>query len=155
VRNENRCLARGQTAGKENIMLTFRKSVRLLLPILAVVFALSTATNVYASPGLLDGKTFVGQTGEKGSKTGDKEEFVFANGTFDPLACHKFGFSVTSYTTQAEGKTITFIADHYNKKGYRMLWKGSLTGNRLEGVMTYTEGKVSKEYWFWGELRPQ
>ena len=136
-------------------MLTLWKSVRLLLPILAVVFAFATATNVYAAPGLLDGKSFAGQTGEKGSTTGDKEEFVFANGTFDPLACHKFGFSVTSYTAQAEGNAITFVADHYNKKGYRMLWKGSLTGSRLEGVMTYSEGtKVSKEYWFWGELRP-
>jgi len=130
--------------------------LRLVLAALVAIFAISTLMTVYAAQGLLDGRTFVGETGEKGKTKGDKENFVFANGMFDPLACHKYGFSNTAYTSKAEGGAVTFVADHSNKKGDRMRWEGTVKGERLEGVMTYWQGKKTpQEYWFRGALLRQ
>jgi hypothetical protein len=117
---------------------------------------ITTITAAYAAQGLLDNRTFVGETGEKGKTKGDKEQFVFANNTFDPLACHKYGFSITTYTAQAGGNTVTFVANHSNKKGDRMRWEGTVKGEKLEGIMTYWQGKKTpKEYWFKGTLLRQ
>jgi hypothetical protein len=130
------------------------KNIRLLTTILAAFFAVSIAATVYSAQGPLDGKTFVGETGEKGKTKSDKENFVFANGTFDPLACHKYGFSMTTYTAQPGGDAVTFVADHSNKKGDRMRWEGTMKGESLKGVMTYWQGKKApREYWFKGVLQ--
>ena len=126
---------------------------RLFITTLAAIFVISMITTVYAAQGLLDGKTFVGETGEKGKTKGEKEQFVFANSSFDPLACHKYGFSITSYAAQAKGDSVTFVADHSNKKGDRMRWEGTVKGKKLEGIMTYWQGKKTpREYWFQGTL---
>jgi hypothetical protein len=132
------------------------EGLRLFITTFAAFFAISMVTTVYAAQGLLDGKTFVGETGEKGTTKGDKEDFVFANGMFDPLACHKYGFSITTYTAQAEGDAVTFVADHSNKKGDRMRWEGTVKGEKLDGIMTYWQGKKApREYWFKGALLRQ
>jgi len=120
---------------------------------LMVFLTLLAVNPVYATAGLLDGKKFVGETGEKGKSKGDKEEFVFTNGTYDPLACHKYGFSGTPYSTSVEGDAVKFAAEHSNKKGDRMKWEGTVKGNTLEGVMTYWQGKKTpRSYWFKGSL---
>ena len=139
--------------GKERTMNTLWGSYRALMMALLVFNAISAVSPVNASNGLLDGKTFAGETGEKGKAKGDKEQFIFADNKYDPLACHKYGFSSTSYTAQAKGNSITFIAEHSNEKGDRMRWYGTAQGNTLEGVMTYWQGKKApREYWFRGTL---
>jgi len=106
-------------------------------------------------PGLLDGRTFTGETGEKGKSKGDKEDFVFKDGLFDPLACHKYGFSGTPYQGKKEGEAISFEAEHSSKKGDRMQWAGTVMGDALEGKMLYWQGKKAPvEYWFRGKITP-
>lgn len=106
-------------------------------------------------PGLLDGKTFTGETGEKGKNKGNKEDFVFKDGHFDPLACHKYGFSATPYQGKKEGEAISFEAEHSNKKGDRMKWAGTIKKDALEGKMVYWQGKKAPvEYWFRGKITP-
>lgn len=101
--------------------------------------------------GPLDGRTFTGQTGEQGKDTGDAEDFVFANGTFDPLACHEWGFGAAAYRATAEGDAISFEAEHTNADGDRMQWVGRVVGDELSGTMTYWHGDdPAKEYWFRG-----
>ena len=134
-------------------MNTMWESYRSLMMALLAFNAILAVSPVYASDMLLDGKTFVGETGEKGKAKGDKEQFIFADNKYDPVACHKYGFSSTSYTAQAKGDTITFIAEHSNKNGDRMRWEGTSRGVTLEGVMTYWQGKKApREYWFRGTL---
>ena len=51
--------------------------------ILLLLGALPGRAATPASPvGLLDGKTFAGETGEVGKTTGDQDGFVFKGGTF-------------------------------------------------------------------------
>src|SRR5271169_5889573 len=122
-------------------MNTMLESYRTLMMTLSAFLAISAVSPVYASDGLLDGKKFVGETGEKGKTKGDKEQFIFADSKYDPLACHKYGFSSASYTARTEGDLITFVAEHANKKGDRMRWEGTAKGDTLEGVMTYWQGE--------------
>ena len=99
-------------------------SIIMLLP----VIVLTGVSN--GADGLLNGKKYVGETGEKGKAKGDKEEFVFS-----------------------DGDTINFVAEHTGKKGDSMKWEGTVKEDKLEGIMMYRQGKkVPKEYWFKGEL---
>ncbi len=106
--------------------------------------------------GPLDGRTFTGQAGEQGKDTGDAEDFVFADGTFDPLACHEWGFGAAAYTATAEGDAISFEAEHTNADGDRMRWVGRVVGDELSGTMTYWHGDdPAKDYWFRGNPRSE
>lgn len=99
--------------------------------------------------GLLDGKTFVGETGEKGKDKGDKESFVFQDGTFDPLQCHPWGFGASPYTARQEGEAVRFESVTTSEKEGSMKWTGTVQGERMEGTMVWTKaGQAPIEYWF-------
>ena len=90
--------------------------------------------------------------GEKGKK-GDKDEFVFKAGTFESMACVKYGFGSAPYTTTTSGKTTTFQAETSNDKGAKMKWVGTVSGNKIWGKTTvYQEGKKPVIYWFKGKM---
>lgn len=132
-------------------MRSLREAPRLavVLPICSL-FALALAQGGSAA-GPLDGRAFIGETGEKGKVKGDPESFVFADGQFDPTACHQYGFSATPYQATVDGAKTSFVAEHANKAGDRMRWEGTVEGGNLEGKMTYWEGKnAAQEYWFKG-----
>src|SRR6185369_16037479 len=79
------------------------------LAIVAMAAAFSSLAAVpaaRAAAGPLDGKRFVGETGEVGKEKGEKEEFVFKDGTFDPIGCHQYGFTAAAYSAAGEGKTV-------------------------------------------------
>ena len=61
-----------------------------------------------APKGLLDGKHFVGQIGQEGKTTGDKEAITFRRGTFHSSACDSNGFAPAAYTATEEGGVINF-----------------------------------------------
>ena len=115
-------------------------------------FILSGTLPAVAQGGALDGKTFTGKLGEKGKK-GDKDEFIFKEGTFESKACEEFGFGSAPYTTTASGHTTTFKAETSNDKGGKMQWEGTVTGILISGTTTlYEEGKTPVEYWFKGKM---
>lgn len=117
-------------------------------------FVLSGASPVSAQvlKGSLDGKTFVGKLGEKGKK-GDKDEFIFKDGTFESKACEKYGFGTAPYTTTASGHTTTFKAETSNDKGDKMEWGGKVTGILISGSATLNQkGKAPVKYWFNGKM---
>jgi hypothetical protein len=90
------------------------------------------------SAATLDGQSFSGKLMKKGATSGDPDELIFANGTFDPTACHAYGFTATSYTSQAsEGKT-SWSAKAVNDKGETMEWSGTVQGNSVHAAATYT-----------------
>jgi hypothetical protein len=65
----------------------------------------------------LDGRKFAGETGQEGKTRGEKETFVLADGKYDPVACHKYGFTSSFFTAQSQGVTISFVAEDSNKTG--------------------------------------
>jgi hypothetical protein len=101
----------------------------------------------------LDGKTFVGETGEEGKPAGAPETFVFADGKLDPLECHRSGFQAGAYTAEAEGETVIFSAETLSPKQGKMRWSGTVLGDQLEGVMSWYKGKKLVKHWFRGKLK--
>jgi hypothetical protein len=123
---------------------------RLGIPAAVVLIILATAA-VVTGTGYLDGRTFVGETGEKGKTKGEPETFVFKDGTFDPLDCHKWGFSGAPYTTKEEDGRIHFAAETKSDKEGTMSWKGAVQGDAISGTVVWTkQGQAPIEYWFKG-----
>jgi hypothetical protein len=123
--------------------------------LLALAAAAPASAASPASPGRasLDGRTYAGETGEQGKEQGDPETFVFADGQFDPLQCHPWGFAATPYTATADGEAVRFEAEHGNPKGERMKWSGVVRGAILEGTMTFRDAAGKEQaYWFKAQL---
>ena len=102
----------------------------------------------------LDGKTFVGEVGEKGKTKGDKDQFVFKDGTFRSTACDQYGFTATPYRSTAQGTAVMFEAAAISPTDGEMGWKGTAKDDgTLEGTATWTKsGQAPTEYWFKGSL---
>ena len=80
----------------------------------AVVFGLVQSRFASASP--LDGKSFVGEMGEKGKTKGDKDTFTFKDGRFRSTACDRYGFGDAPYAVKEEGGKMVVTAETTSKK---------------------------------------
>jgi len=125
-------------------------SVLLIL----VMSVLSGSPTAQAQGGVLDGKTFAGEMGEAGKDKGDKDELIFKDGKFSSAACEQYGFGDAPYTATVSGDTTTFEAETVSAKEGKMKWSGTVTGDKLEGTLTwYKEGQAPAEYWFKTDLK--
>lgn len=104
--------------------------------------------------GALDGKSYSGMLGEKGKTKGDKDDFVFKEGTFHSTACDAYGFGAAAYTAREEAGAIAFEATTHSAKEGDMEWKGAVKGDAVEGTVVWKKaGKAPKDYWFKGTLK--
>lgn len=104
--------------------------------------------------GMLDGKTFVGEIGEQGNASGDKDELIFRDGTFHPTACDPYGFGDGAYTATASGDVITFEAETISPTDGTLKWQGTVRGDMLEGTsIWYRPGKEPVEHWMKGQIQ--
>jgi hypothetical protein len=78
----------GKTRGWSSVSLALAVAALLSWP----------AAGAGAAQGALDGRTFVGETGEKGKPKGEADELVFLNGTFRSKGCDQYGFAAAPYT---------------------------------------------------------
>jgi hypothetical protein len=131
-----------------------RKTILALPWILAVaVLCLARPAAAADAKGVLDGKTFVGETGEKGGKTGaaktEKDTLHFANGKFHSVACDPYGFTEAPYTaTTAADGSVQWTSEATSSKEGKILWKGTVKGDSLTGTFTWTKaGQAPIEYW--------
>ena len=106
---------------------------------------------------LLDGKEFIGPTGEKGKKADHEDVLRFSDGKFTSSACFEFGFKGGPYTTTHEGETIHFHAVTISPTHGKMEWNGTLKGDSLEVNYSWTKERwfwtTYREYWFKGMLK--
>lgn len=101
-----------------------------------------------AGRGLLDGRTFVGQIGEKGRSEGQPERISFRRGQLHSEACEPFGFADGGYSAHQSGEEISFTAETESPEEGRIEWRGTVRGDVLEGTFTWhKEGKRPLEYW--------
>ena len=102
----------------------------------------------------LDGKSFVGQIGKKGERSGDKDELIFKDGKFRSTACEKYGFGQAAYTSKAgEGET-TFEGVATSSKEGTMKWKGTVKGGTVTATVIWSKsGKAAEELWYTGKMR--
>lgn len=115
-----------------------------------------TASSADASH-LLDGKTFIAQTGEKGKKTDHLDTISFRDGRFLSEGCVKDGFEEKTFTAVTDGEAIRFRAENVSPKLGTMLWEGTVTGNVIEATSTWIRDrwywKIRREYWVRGRLK--
>lgn len=116
-----------------------------LVLILAAVLG-GGAARAAETAGTLDGMTFIGETGKKGKRANGEDELIFKDGKFRSKACDPYGFAAADYKMTANGDTIVFEAKTFSPKAGRMVWKGTVQGDKLDG--TYTWYRVKKWYRF-------
>ncbi len=106
---------------------------------------------------LLEGKKFIGPTGEKGKKTHHEDVLSFSNGKFTSSMCFEYGFTGGPYTAWTEGDLIHFQADTVSPTHGKMRWKGFLKGETMEVEYSWTKERwlwtTYREYWFKGTLQ--
>lgn len=108
---------------------------------------------------LLDGKTFVGLNGEKGSSLDpeEHEEIVFRNGTFTSVSCAPYNFSSSPYSTTVVGGKIQFNATTHSPTHGQIDWQGTVDGDSAEMTFVWTKQRwywdIHREYWFRGKLK--
>jgi hypothetical protein len=110
-----------------------------------------------AASGVLDGKKFVGPTGEKGKKVDHEDVLSFSDGKFTSSACFQYGFKSGPYTETIEGDSIHFQAVTVSPTHGKMEWKGTLKDGTLDVTYSWTKERwlwtTFREYWFTGSLK--
>lgn len=98
---------------------------------------------------VLDGRVFIG---EIGGEVGDPSEKVhitdtwtFEQGNFLSSSCEDCGYPASPYQVHFEGDDIHFRSEaQCPVTDAQLVWEGTITGDRIEGVLTWT-----KERWYW------
>ncbi|MGA6994479.1 MAG: hypothetical protein WBX50_11360 [Candidatus Deferrimicrobiaceae bacterium] len=99
-----------------------------------------------ASTGLLDGKVFLVEKGEKGEEADGKDTYIFRDGMFRSVNYEKdHGFIEGAYKASQQGDIITFAADTESETQGRIHWEGTVGGDRIDVRYTWT-GKKPKWY---------
>ena len=105
---------------------------------------------------ILDGKKFIGPTGEKGKKVHHEDVLTFSDGKFTSSECFQYGFKGGPYTATAEADSIHFHAETASPTHGKMMWKGTLQGDTLTVTYSWTKKRwlwtTFREYWFKGSL---
>ena len=120
--------------------------------LLAVVLTLCAGAAIAAPGGALDGRKFKAESGEKGKAKAEDDEISFAGGLFHSKGCDAYGFKPGAYKTTTKDGVTTFTAETVSPKEGTIRWKGSVTGDRVEGTYVWTKaGQADIEYWLKGQ----
>jgi hypothetical protein len=137
----------------------FSFSKVIVFGLAVAIVALSAAKSAEpasAASGVLDGKKFVGPTGEKGKKVHHEDVLSFSDGKFTSSACFQYGFTAGPYTETVEDDAIRFQAVTVSPTHGKMEWKGTLKDGTLKVDYSWTKERwlwtTYREYWFTGTL---
>lgn len=124
----------------------------------AIAVALSLGAVLSAVPysqGVLDGRSFVGDSGEKGKAASEKDTIHFANGRFHSEGCDAFGFGEAPYkATAAADGSVSWTAETTSAKEGKIQWKGTVRGDQIDGTYVWTKaGQKPIEYWVKGTAK--
>ena len=124
---------------------------KLLVPAIVLCVGLFVISrDVSAGQGVLDGKTFVVETGEKGKSGGDKDTLAFKDGNFRSAGCDQYGFGDGAYTSSVKGDSIQFEAVTTSPTKGKMTWKGTVTGDKIEVAYVW----VDASHWYKPNPKP-
>ena len=109
----------------------------------------------------LDGRAFVADAGEKGKAADEKGDVItFAGGKFHSSACDPYGYGKGSYRASSSGEAVAFEAETTSEKDGRLVWKGTVRGDEIEGTFVhYRKGWMLNpnpepvEHWFKGKVK--
>ncbi|MBI2266591.1 MAG: hypothetical protein HYU64_15750 [Armatimonadetes bacterium] len=130
-------------------------SVGVALIVLSV-FVLSSLAIGATQSKLLDGKTYVGQMGEKGKGAEFQETLVFKEGTFRSKACDPLGFTAGPYGTTTQDGETRFTAVCSSPREGRIFWKGTVKGDLVEATSTWRKpGQEDRPIVYWVKAKLQ
>ena len=120
--------------------------------VLLVCAATLCATPAVAqeASGVLDGRIFVGSTGEKGKEASEEDELRFANGRFRSVDCDQWGFGDAPYTARTLGDSIIFSAVTVSPEHGKIEWNGVVKGDTLDASYVWR-----KERWYWKDAHEE
>ena len=138
---------------------------RFILSSFLMLFLLSAFNPVFSQKKKdkeLEGKFFTIELTEQGGKKTPKpesDELSFKSDKFTSKLMkekNKFGSAVYTATTDTASaeKIISFEAESKNDGGELLSWKGTITGENIEGTAVWSKkGKTKKEYAYSGSLK--
>ena len=132
----------------------------LLVSMLASVIAITAPLTTAQTP-TLDGKVFIADAGEKGKAADEKSDLItFSEGKFHSSLCDKYGYGKGDYKAIALGDAMVFEVETSSAKDGRLVWKGTVRGNQIEGTFIhYRKGSFFNsnpgpvEHWFKGTIK--
>ena len=135
-----------------------RLSNVIMFGVVLSIVALWSLNHVEAGTGALDGKTFTGRTGEKGKEANGEDELRFQGSKLYSVGCAEWGFNAGAYTTRREGDTIYFEAETSSPKHGKIVWKGTVQGDKVNATYVWTKERwyckdAHQEKWFNGTLK--
>ena len=141
-------------------MFTFYRSYFLLILGFLLAFV-SITFPARAESGLLDGKVFIADAGEKGKAADEKNDVItFRDGRFHSSICDQWGYNKGLYKASAEGQAISFETETVSEKDGRLVWKGTIQSDTIEGVFThyrksgwFRKNPAPIEHWFKGKIK--
>jgi hypothetical protein len=128
-----------------------RKMFSLMGVFLLLAWGASPAFGGEASAsGVLDGKTFLVEQGEKGEKAKGTDTLIFRNGRFRSTGCDKYGFGDGAYTTTVEGDAVRFVADTTSDTKGKMHWEGTVREDKIDVTYIWTD----RSHWYKPNPKP-
>ena len=102
----------------------------------------------------LDGKVFIVDFYDPGKAEPSKDTLSFTDGAFHSIDCDEYGFTAANYTASADGERVAFSASTTSDAEGRMDWKGTVTGDKIEGTVIWTKkGQDAINYHYSGVLQ--
>ena len=125
------------------------------------VAGLALGPSAVAQMAALDGKVFVGDAGLKGKDADEKGDIItFADGKFHSSSCDQYGYGKGVYKAMPSGDAVSFETETTSEKDGRLVWKGTVRGNDIEGTFVhYRKGWLlnpnpePQEHWFKGKAK--
>ncbi len=84
---------------------------------------------------------------------------TFRDGLFHSSTCDQYGYSSAPYVARSESGAIAFEAETKSDKDGRLVWRGTVRGQDIEGTMLhYKKGffgvsDTPNEMWFKGRVK--
>lgn len=124
--------------------MIFPSSFRaLFIPVLCRAVATAPARSQVM---VLDGRNFEGVVLKRGETSGDADTLIFKDGRFRSTACDQYGYGDGPYTASVSGDAVLFEAQTESPKSGKLLWKGVVRGEKLDGTLTMIrDGNVAGE----------
>jgi hypothetical protein len=121
--------------------------------LLAASVLVAAASTTWAAA-VLDGRTFVVETGERGKPKAETDEISFREGRFRSKACDPYGFGSALYEAATKDGATSFTAETASAKEGRIRWQGAVRGETLEGTYVWSKpGQADIAYWFKGKVK--
>lgn len=73
-----------------------------------------------------------------------EDRLMFADGKFSSEICRRYNFKEAPYWMRVEGDQVHFLAELTSPTDGKMVWKGTIRGDVLQGTMRWT-----KKRWYW------